>query len=265
MSDLPLFYRSIVPLDRERHRELTLLEPQEFGFARGSHLVPAVVDEFGPACRHLPILFLPESLGPTPVFLTGFRPGASALVDAQGTWTGRYLPAYLRRYPFILGEVDGADPLICFDDTSGLLAAPPTEAAADSGDGWRPLFEAGCGDSPVLAERIRLVIDYAAAARRTASLGRLLQDLALLRPLTIERRDPASGESHALHGVLGIDEAALAALPEAGFARLREGGWLSAIYAHLVSLQSIRDFTQGFAGPGSSSSISTPPSDGAAT
>ncbi|KQQ26389.1 hypothetical protein ASF53_20855 [Methylobacterium sp. Leaf123] len=48
MTTLPLFYRAV-------HRTWHLAHPQRFGFARGSHLVPAVVDEFGPACRHLPI------------------------------------------------------------------------------------------------------------------------------------------------------------------------------------------------------------------
>ncbi|TNC04651.1 SapC family protein [Methylobacterium terricola] len=242
MSALPLFYRSVVPLDRDAHRAWHLAQPQRFAFARASHLVPALAEEIGAACRHLPVVFLPESLGPVPVFLVGAAPGHCALIDDQGTWTGRYLPAYLRRYPFILGESEGTEPLACIDAESDLLhrhgAAEPAEANAAS----LPLFTEDGQETPLLRERIRLVADYAEAARRTAAFGRLLQDLKLLRALTIQVQHPLSGESHTLHGALGVDEAALAALPEEAFARLRREGWLAMIYAHLVSLQAVADF-----------------------
>jgi hypothetical protein len=86
------------------------------------------------------------------------------------------------------------------------------------------------------------VSDYAEAARRTAAFGRLLRDLGVLRPLTVRLQHPATGEGHTLHGVLGVDEAALAGLPEAAFAQLRGAGFLAAVYAHLISLQAISDF-----------------------
>ncbi|RVU11474.1 SapC family protein [Methylobacterium oryzihabitans] len=246
MSLLPLFYRAAVPLDREVHRDLHLARPQRFGFARISHLVPAVVDEFEPACRHLPILFVAESHGPTPVFLTGLVPGRCALVDEAGAWSGRYLPAYLRRYPFILGETGEAPPLVCLDDTS---EAVRREADAADPPGYAPLFQGDGRDTPLLQERMRLMIEYAEAARRTAAFGRTLQDLGLLRAVTVQGRDPATGESHALHGVLGVDEAALAALPGDGLLRLHREGGLAAVHAHLVSLQAVADFALVFAPP----------------
>ncbi|TXM64973.1 SapC family protein [Methylobacterium sp. WL120] len=235
MSDLPLFYRNVVPLNRDSHRALRLAEPARFGFARDAHLIPAVTDEFAAACRHLPILFLPEGRVPTPVFITGFRPGRSMLIDEAGAWTGRYLPAYLRRYPFILGEVADADPLVCLDEAADGLATAETEAGL-------PLFGADGSDTPALAERIALTRDYADAARRTAAFGQILQDLGLLRPVTIQGRDPDTGDTHTLHGAQGVDERALAELPDADLLRLRREGWLAAIYAHLVSLQAIADF-----------------------
>lgn len=236
MSTLPLFYRSVVPLDRHAHRTWRLAQPQSLAFARGSHLVPALVDEIGAACRHLPVVFLPESAGPVAVFLVGAAPGHCALVDEAGAWTARYLPAYLRRFPFILGEGEGVEPVICVDAESGLLLADAT-----AGEGLALFAEDG-GATPLLQERIRLTSDYAEAARRTAAFGRLLQDLGILRPLTISLQHPATGETHTLHGVLGVDEAALADLPEAAFVQLRNMGFLAAVYAHLISLRAISDF-----------------------
>ncbi len=242
MNASPLFYRSVVPLDRDVHRAWRLAQPQRFAFARASHLVPALAEEIGAACRHLPVVFLPESLGPVPVFLVGAAPGQCALIAADDAWTGRYLPAYLRRYPFILGESEGHEPLVCVDAETDLLLAASATEPPEAGAAGLPLFTGEGQETPLLQERVRLVAEYAEAARRTAALGRLLQDLRLLRALTIQVRHPLTGESHTLHGVLGVDEAALAALPEDAFARLRREGWLAAIYAHLVSLQAVADF-----------------------
>ncbi|UHC17158.1 SapC family protein [Methylobacterium currus] len=242
MTSLPLFYRSVVPLDRDAHRVWHLDQPQRFAFARASHIVPALAEEIGAACRHLPVVFLPESLGPVPVFLVGAAPGHCALIDDAGTWTGRYLPAYLRRYPFILGESEGSEPLVCVDAEADLLHSEPSAEPAEAKPASLPLFTEDGGETPLLQERIRLVAEYADAARRTATFGRLLQDLKLLRALTIQVQHPLSGESHTLHGALGVDEAALAALPADAFARLHREGWLATIYAHLVSLQAVADF-----------------------
>ncbi|WP_246685530.1 SapC family protein [Methylobacterium sp. WL103] len=60
--------------------------------------------------------------------------------------------------------------------------------------------------------------------------------------MTIQGRDPDTGDTHTLHGAQGVDERALAELPDADLLRLRREGWLAAIYAHLVSLQAIADF-----------------------
>lgn len=244
MTSLPLFYRSVVPLHRDAHAALGLRNPQLFGFARASHLIPAVVDEFAAACRHLPILFLPESLGPTPVFLAGLVPGRSALVTEDGAWSGRYLPAYLRRYPFILGESEGQPSLVCLDETAEAVLS----GEAHETEGLR-LFETDGVETALLQERMRLVSDYAQAARRTAALGRALQDLGLLRGVTVQGQDPATGESHSLHGALAVNEDALADLSDEAFLGLRRQGWLGPIHAHLVSLQTVGDFTLSFAAP----------------
>lgn len=242
MTSLPLFYRSVVPLDRDAHRAWHLDQPQRFAFARTSHIVPALAEEIGAACRRLPVVFLPESLGPVPVFLVGAAPGHCALIDEAGTWTGRYLPAYLRRYPFILGESEGSEPLVCVDAETDLLHREPAADLVQAKPASLPLFTEDGHETPLLQERIRLVADYAEAARHTAAFGRMLQDLKLLRALTIQVQHPLTGESHTLHGALGVDEAALAALPDDAFARLRREGWLAPIYAHLVSLQAVADF-----------------------
>jgi hypothetical protein len=225
MIDKPLFYQSIVPLNRERHRRLRLdQEGPQFAFAAKTHVIPAVIDEFAAASRRLPIVFLPASPLPTSVFLVGLRPGENVFVDAKGKWTDGYIPAFVRRYPFMLGEIEQGGPVACIDEQF---------ANFDKDKGER-LFADDGAETPFLKGRIQLINDYFAAAQRTDVLLKALSDLQLLRPVTIESKLPL-GSSAILHGFLTIDETKLNALTNEDFLRLRQEGLLLAIYAHLLT------------------------------
>lgn len=231
MAENPLFYQTIVPLNRERHRDLRLKqEGQQYAFAAKSHVIPAVVDEFAAAARFLPIVFLPASPLPTSVFLVGLRPGQNALIENDGKWTEGYVPAFARRYPFMLGETGpGVSPVACIDEKY--------DGFAEKTGGERLFAEDG-GDTPFLQGRIKLVNDYYAAAQRTDAFLRTLNELQLLRPVTIESKLEL-GSSAILHGFLTIDEARLNGLADDEFLQLRKQGFLPAIYAHFLSLGSI--------------------------
>ena len=221
-----LFYSDVVPLNREAHRGHRIATgPQRFGFASGSNLVPAVIDEFPAAAPHLPILFVPGPAAPAACFLTGVRSGRNALVDADGGWRGDYLPAYLRRYPFVLGEVEGAYPLVCIDAGRPSLEAPVGEA----------LFKEDGGESDLLLDNIRLTNEFYMAARRTEAFVKALVEMGLFRSVNIDAKFE-SGETIALHGFLTVDEEKLGTLPDESFLRLRKLGLLAPIYAHLASL-----------------------------
>ena len=228
MSQQPLFYRSIVPLNREAHaRKRIRTHPGMFGFAANNHLIPAVIDEFAAACRHLPVLFLPAGAAPTPVFLVGVRSGHNILVGADGRWEGAYIPAFVRRYPFILGEVEGSDPVVCLDEGSELV---------NEADG-EPLFE-DTKETGFLNDRIALLRNYVDAAKRTEAASRILQEMDLFTTITIDFKQ-GDVSSTSIHGLLAIDEQKLLQLADEQVARLHRERMLAPIYAHLLSLGSI--------------------------
>ena len=229
LADAILFYKNIVPLDRDAHRDLTLdTQAARFGFTRASNVIPAVVDEFTAAAHHLPIVFLPGGGTVVPVFLVGLRTGQNALVDRDGQWTGGYVPAFARRYPFIFGEMEGRDSVACIDDAcEGLRHA-----------GGERLFKEDGTETALLIERVTLMNEYFAAAKRNDVFAKLLVDLQLLLPVSIDAKFE-SGDTAALHGFLTIDTAKLEALSDADFLRLRQGGFIPAVYAHVASLANI--------------------------
>lgn len=233
MADNPLFYRAITPLNRETHRDLglrTLAEP--YGFARSSHMIPALVEEFGAAARHLPIVFLPGTAGPSPVFLVGLKPGRNDFVGSDGQWTAGYVPAFLRRYPFMFGEVQGRDPVVCIDDSYEGLSR-------EEGD---KLFSQDGGETTLLKDKIRFVNDYFNAAKRSELLGKRIQEHDLLRSISLEAKSPDGG-STSMHGLFAIDEAKFANLPDQAFLQLRKDGLIGPIYAHLLSLSAVDKLT----------------------
>jgi SapC len=226
MATSPMLYRSIVALNRDSHRKLKFDQADRpYAFASKTHLIPAVIGEFARAQRHLPILFVPGNPQPAPVFLVGVRPGHNAFVDSQGRWRGDYVPAFARRYPFMLGETLDGGSLACIDDTCLSLNQK-------NGD---PLFAEDGSESPFLQQKIRLITDYFGAAKRTDLFTRTLNDLRLLQPVTIEAK-ALEGGSTALHGLMVVGAARLNEVSGEDLANLRNQGFLAAIYAHIFSL-----------------------------
>lgn len=227
MADLPLFYRSVDPISNEQHREHRLARVDgPYRFAAGSHLVPALSDEFAAAARDMAIVFAPTGKRWASVFLCGVKSGKNLFVDADGRWNAAYVPAYLRRYPFILGEREGTDPVVCIDGTH--------EGFVEGGEGAR-LFGDDGKPSEMLADMIRLMTDFATAAKRTDALVDLLEEMDLFKPITIEVR-LAGGETASILGLSIVDEEKFGALSDADLLKLRHGGHLTAIWAHLFSI-----------------------------
>ncbi|RFC65996.1 SapC family protein [Fulvimarina endophytica] len=228
-ADNPLFYANPVPLDREKHRELKLGSGEpDYGYARGAHFIPALIDEFSAASREMPILFVPGAKGPTAVFMVGLETGRSRLVKADGSWARPYVPAYLRRYPFILGEVEGQDPLVMIDEENSVLSL--TEGEALFGEDGEP--------SAALNNAIGFTNEFFAAGKRTEAFIELLTSLDLFRQITIETR-AAGAEVQTIHGLLAVDEGKLYELSDADFLKLRDERVLSPIFAHFFSLTQI--------------------------
>ncbi|OCX61169.1 hypothetical protein BFP70_17160 [Thioclava sp. SK-1] len=231
MSNLPMFYKSVVAVSRQDHLNHRIAPSRTpFKFAAGSHLIPCVVDEFAAASGHLPIVFAPTETGFASVFLCGSHSGVNQYVDADGGWTKGYLPAYLRRYPFILGEQADTNALVCVDSAfTGLVEA---------GEGQR-LFGDDGNQTAFTEAAIKLITDYAIAAKRTEAVLKMLADMKLFRSVNIEARDAEGVLSSSLHGLCVIDEKALNELPDEEFLKLRTSGILPLIYAHLMSLANI--------------------------
>ncbi|MFK5998949.1 MAG: SapC family protein [Rhodobacterales bacterium] len=225
----PLFYKNIVALNSEVHRELRMnLIEKPLDFAAEANLIPAIVDEFELAAGDLPIAFLPGEKQPAAVFITGLKPGRNFFVTNEGLWSGNYAPAYLRRYPFIVGDVPDGEPVLCFDESY---------VGLNDEDGARLFSEIGeLEDAGVNA--LTLAQSYREAAEETDEFGAMLKDMNLLRSVTLDSKLP-DGETSSVHGLLVVDEEAFSNLTADQLFELHQKGFLNAIVHHLSSLRLI--------------------------
>ncbi|PPR25852.1 MAG: hypothetical protein CFH40_00236 [Alphaproteobacteria bacterium MarineAlpha10_Bin3] len=175
-----MFYGQLERLDPARHGDLALsVAPKVFDFARPANSVPLNALEFVTAARHYPILFNGDEQG-MPLALVGLRARENLFVEADGQWAkGCYIPAFVRRYPFVL--VNQADKIaLCIDSASAMI-----ERA-----GERCLFE---DDRPsgVLRGVARFCAAYAQEQNRTQELVRALRaaDILVERAVNIDLPD----------------------------------------------------------------------------
>ena len=104
-NDLPLFYKELVPLSSIDHADFHARPLDSAAFLVDQHAVPLTSDEFVSACRHYPIVFSAGD-NPVPLALMGLNEGVNTFFDDEGKLIDQvYVPAYIRRYPFILAKL----------------------------------------------------------------------------------------------------------------------------------------------------------------
>lgn len=225
----PLFYRKPVQLDTEAHAALTVSpSPQGYRFAAAAQTVLLASVEFFDAGRQFPIIFsaLPDGRI-LPLALLGLEQDENLFVDTAGNWLGQYIPAYIRRYPFITS--DGADGAltICFDEAFDGF----------NREGGAPLFDDG-RPAPKLQEIQAFLSDYLQQLQRTEQFGAMLAQSGLLTQINAQA-NLNDGRAYTLNGMLVVDEQKLAQLPDTDIVKLFRSGQLALIQAHLLSLRNL--------------------------
>ncbi len=215
------------PLDRSAHKDLTIDRKAGFAFARGQIAVPITLSEFAPAARDYPIVFAGTPV--QPFALLGLREGHNLLINDAGQWRkGRYIPAHLRRYPFVFMEAPGNQFLLCIDE-----AAEHFTAATKIDP--QPLFADG-NPTPLVGDAMKFLAAFQSEFGATRELAAAVEKSELLIERRAEVELSNSGGHLSLGGFRIIDEEKLATVTDDIFLDWRKRGWLAPIYFHLQSL-----------------------------
>ncbi|MCX9146793.1 SapC family protein [Erythrobacter sp. WG] len=230
---LPLFYKDLLPVNSVDHADWKAGSLGDASYLTETHAIPLTTDEFIDAQRDFPIVFTTGE-GALPIALFGLNEGVNVFVGEDKMIAEPiYLPAYARRYPFILAKLQpgSEDMSLCFDPTPGMLGKDKEGVA---------LFEDG---KP--SEYTESVLDFCRrfeeAGQRTKLFMEELERHGLLMDgeIAITRNDMPD-TPFVYRGFRMVDENKLRDLPGATLEELQKNGMLALIYAHLFSLNLMR-------------------------
>ncbi|NQX95819.1 MAG: SapC family protein [Erythrobacter sp.] len=231
---LPLFYNDLLPLNSNEHKDYKVSAFDDAGFLANTHAIPLTVDEFVDAQRDYPIVFTAGE-NPLPIALFGLNEGVNTFIDGDNKLEANvYVPAYIRRYPFILAKLqpDATDMSLCFD--------PSSDVVKKQKDG-QALFD----DKGEASEYTNGVLEFCRkfeeSGQRTRQFIEELKKLDILMDgeIAITRNDMPD-KPFVYRGFRMVDENKLRELPADTLEALNKNGMIMLIHAHLFSMNLMR-------------------------
>jgi hypothetical protein len=231
---LPLLYNSLEPLSSTVHGKMSIRRVDKAPVIGTAHAVPATVDEFSMLGRHYPIVFAAGD-NPVPLALMGLNEGVNVFLDDDGKLidSSAYLPAYIRRYPFLLARLrpESDELSLCFD--------PGSQAIGEFDEG-EALFD---GDQP--SETTKAILNFCeqfeTAGQRTAAFIDELKKSELLMEGEVAIQPQGYEQPFIYRGFRMVDEEKLRELRGDELRKMNQNGVLPLLYAHLFSLSQMRE------------------------
>jgi hypothetical protein len=249
-----LFYRSVVPVNAQRHRDWSIKTGESYAFASEVNSVPVTAIEFGQAAADYPIVFTGDEKSVFPAIIVGVRENENLFVGPDGAWKGRYVPAFVRRYPFVFSQdAEGKVFTLNIDETF--------EGCNQAGRGER-LFDADGVQTRYLQSILGFLQDYQGRFQRTRAFCDRILELGLLQPMQAQFT-LRNGEQRSLSGFMAVDRQKLKTLPADVVADLHAKDELECIFLHLASMRHFQDMLDRFK-PGGEAAPATKDEDGVA-
>jgi hypothetical protein len=217
---------SLIAISRELHGNMKLRPLTSFAFAADLPAVRVLAAELVQAQANLPLAFIKEDGNFILCALLGLGERENLFVADDGRWLGRYIPAMLRRYPFVLGRggAEQKDLVLLVEDS--MLSEHEGEALFD--------LENQDIQGP-LKRGLELLISIETEAAKTAELIASLAGYGVLEPLPLQVNIGNAAPAE-IGGIYSISEAKLNALPDEALVKLHRSGAIALAYGQIYSL-----------------------------
>jgi hypothetical protein len=233
------FYEKVAPVSPQRHQNWCIEKQPDYAYASHSNAVPLTAAEFAVAALDYTIVFLGREDAPTPVVLLGLNAEENLYLEDGRRWKARYIPAFVRRYPFVFSRSeDGNTYTLCIDESF--------EGCNQEGRG-QPLFDVTGAGTDYLNAMMQFLTSYQQQIAATTAFCEKLKELDLLEEMAARFELPG-GEKAQVKGFMAVDRAKLMQLPEGTLAELARNGALELIYAHLLSMRNFAELLELRAG-----------------
>ena len=195
--------------------------------------VPLGIGEFYEACKDYPILFGKDQQGNwLALALLGYNNKNVYLDETKKFKVGKYIPAFLRRYPFVLVQDEAQNNFSLGIEDSAL---EPLNASNQE----RALFKEDQTPSDLSKNTLDFLMRFQGEMRASTSFIKELEAWQLLVEKSANIVDE-TGQTHTVNGFFTLNEEKMKHLSEAKKLDIFKKGAIPLITAHLISLNNIK-------------------------
>jgi hypothetical protein len=237
MSKQLLFYELVTPISNARHEKWSVKAEGSYKFAADVNAVPLMTAEFVAATHEYPIVFSVDADDNVmPVAVMGLDANKSLFVAEDGSWNSNYIPAFIRRYPFVFSASDDGKTLtLCIDESF--------EGLDRHGAGGQRLFTDEGSRTPYLESMLAFANTYQSEHQRSRLFGDILKKLDLLEP-SEAKITLSDGTSRSLTGFQCVSRSKLKSLGGDKLSELTSNDAMELIFLHLYSMRNFDGLIQ---------------------
>ncbi len=221
-------YKEVVVINEKEHKSKGVKSLNHFLYAKDLNSCMITLDEFYESCKSYPILFAKNDEGWFALALFGLE-DKNIFVNEDGEWKKDcYIPAYVRRYPFIYVK----------NDNELLLGIDKTQLIKKTKTNKRYFFEKDGKQSDFVKEVVKYLDAFQLQSIATKNFIEKLEKLDILEPSTIKKTNKDKEEI--IGGFWVVSEDKLNNLKDEKKNLLCKDNSLKLITAHLISLSNIK-------------------------
>jgi len=222
-------------LNNVDHKDVRIITERSAEYGDNVMYVMTFPFEFRSVQAFYPILIHRDQRGELyPVALFGFETGENLFLDETG-WHARYVPAMIRRQPFLIGFEAASSP----GGEQRRMLSLDTGSPRVSKERGEPLFEPLGGRTPFLEEMANLLETLYQGAELNKKFVAALQEHGLIESVTFDIALD-DGSRNQLLGFYVVDEDKLRELPDAALGKLSREGFLMPLFMMLASTANVR-------------------------
>lgn len=226
-------YQDLEILNKINHKNNSVKEIKDFSYAKNLMNAPITITEFFEACKNYPILFTKDKdENWFASIMLGYKENENIFVDDKGVWDKlHYVPAFVRRYPFIFVEQKNNDELIVALNKDSLIIDKKNES--------RKLFNDKGENTEFLNNIIGFLNQFYVDSMATKEFIKQLDEWELLEEKIATVITP-NQEQFNINGLYIVNEEKLKHLSKKKKDEICNKNAIPLITAHLISLSNIQ-------------------------
>ncbi len=225
-------YKNLEILNKINHKNKSVKEVKNFFYAQKLTSAPTTAAEFFEACKNYPIFFAKDKDNNWfASVILGYKENNNLFVDEKGNWEkSHYIPAFVRKYPFVFIKEKNKDNLF--------LALDKDYLGDEKNNEVRKLFNDKGENTNILNNVLTFLNQFHVDSVATKEFVKQLDEWEILEEKTVIINDKK--EQFNISGLYVVNEEKLKNLSKKKKNDINDKNAMPLITAHLISLSNIQ-------------------------